>query len=75
MNNKTHLTTKVSLFMVNYERELRMGVDIRRKEKIEKVTQFAERMKKIQEEVKAALKRTQKEMKRQVDRGRKKTEE
>jgi len=61
--------------MVNYERELRMGVDIRRKEKIEKVTQFAERMKKIQEEVEAALKRTQKEMKRQVDRGRKKTEE
>jgi len=49
--------------MVNYERELRMGVDIRRKEKIEKVTQFAERMKKIQEEVEAALKRTQKEMK------------
>jgi len=61
--------------MVNYERELRMGVDIRRKEKIEKVTQFAERMKKIQEEVEAALKRTQKEIKRQVDRGRKKTEE
>ena len=25
MNNKTHTATKVSLFMANYSRELRMG--------------------------------------------------
>ena len=46
MNNKTYSATKVSLFMVNYGRELRIGVDIRRKGKVEKVTGFAERMKK-----------------------------
>jgi len=37
----------VSPFMANYERELRMGVDIRRKEKVEKTTEFAKRMKKV----------------------------
>ena len=36
--------------------------------------EFAERMKKVQEEVVAALKRAQEEMKQQADRGRKKTE-
>jgi len=60
INNKVYLTTKVSLFIANYERELRMGIDIRRKEKVEKATEFAERMKKI---VGAALKKAQKEMK------------
>jgi len=33
--------------MANYIRELRMEIDIRKKEKIEKVTEFAERMKKV----------------------------
>ena len=27
--------TKISLFIVNYRRELRIGVDIKRKEKVE----------------------------------------
>ena len=48
------MTTKISLFMANYGRELRMGMDLRRKEKIEKVTEFAERMRKVQEEAGAA---------------------
>jgi len=33
--------------MANYGRELRMGADIRRKEKVEKVTKFTEKIKKI----------------------------
>jgi len=33
--------------MVNYDRELRMGADIRRKGKVEKITEFVERMKKM----------------------------
>ena len=36
INNKTYLTTKVSLLMVNYGRELRIGIDIKRKRKIKK---------------------------------------
>jgi len=50
INNKTHSATKMSLFMVKYNRELRMRIDIRRKEKVEKVMEFAERMKKFQKE-------------------------
>ena len=47
MNNKAHLATKISLFIINYGRKLRMRIDIRRKEKIEKVIKFVERTKKI----------------------------
>ena len=64
INNKVHSTTQVSPFRVNYGRELRMGVDIRKKEKVEKVIEFAERMKRVQEEAGVALKKVQEEMKR-----------
>ena len=70
MNNKVHLATKVSPFMANYGRELQIGVNIRRKGKVEKVTEFVERMRKVQEEAGATLRKAQEEMKRQVDRGR-----
>ena len=57
VNNKTYLATKVSLFMANYGRKLRIGVNIRRKGKVEKATEFAERIKKVQEEVGAVLRK------------------
>ena len=57
VNNKVHLATKVSPFMVKYSRELRMGADIRRKSKVEKVMKFIERMKKVQEKVETALRK------------------
>jgi len=47
VNNKTYLAAKVSLFIVNYGRKIKMRVDIRRKGKVEKVTEFAKRMKKV----------------------------
>jgi len=74
VNNKVHTATKVSPFMANYGKELRMGGDIRRKEKVECVTAFVERMKKVHEEAEAALRKIQEEMKRYADRGRKETE-
>jgi len=40
VNNKIHVATKVSPFMANYGRELRIGADIRRKRKVEKVIKF-----------------------------------
>jgi len=43
--------------MVNYGRELRMGGDIRKKGKVEKATEFVERIKKVQEEAEVALKK------------------
>jgi len=74
VNNKAHTATKVSPFMANYGKELRMGGDIRRKEKVESVTKFVEKMKKVQEETEATLRKTQEEMKRYADRERKKAE-
>ena len=61
--------------MANYERELRMEADIRRERKVEKAIEFAERMEKIQKKADVALKKTQKEIKRQADRERKEVEE
>jgi len=74
VNNKVHTATKVLPFMANYGKELRMGGDIRRKGKVESVTEFVERMKKVHEEAEVALKKTQEEMKRYADRSRKETE-
>ena len=74
MNNKVHIATKISPFMANYEKEVRMGGDIRKKEKVESATEFVERIKKVHEEAGAALKKMQQEMKRYTDRSRKKTE-
>ena len=74
VNNKVHTATKVSPFMANYEKEMRMGGDIRRKGKVESVMKFVERMKKVHEKAEVALKKTQEEMKRYADRSRKETE-
>ena len=74
VNNKVHTATKVSPFMANYGREMRMGGDIRRKGKVESATEFVERMKRVHEEAEAALRKIQEEMKRYADRGRKETE-
>jgi len=58
--------------MANYGKEMRMGGDIRRK--VESVTEFVERMKRVHEKAEVALKKTQEEMKKYVDRSRKETE-
>ena len=73
VNNKIHIATKVSPFIANYERELRMGGNIRKRGKVESVMEFVERMKKVHEEVGAALKKAQENIKRQADKGKKKT--
>jgi len=48
INNKVHLATKISSFITNYERKLRMRADIKKKEKVEKVMEFVKRMNKKQ---------------------------
>jgi len=74
VNNKVYTATKVSPFMANYGREMRMRRDIRKKGKVENVTEFVERIKKVHKKAEAALRKTQEEMKRYTDRGRKETE-
>ena len=41
------MVTKVLLFITNYGRELRIGANIRRKGKVEKAMEFAERIRKV----------------------------
>ena len=47
VNNKIHTATKISPFIANYGRELQMRVDIRRKKKVENMTEFVERMRRV----------------------------
>jgi len=74
-NNKVYTATKMSPFQVNYGKEPRIGFDIRKKGKNEKAEEFAREMKERHEEARAALVRSQEEIKRQADRSRKEAEE
>ena len=74
-NNKVHTAMKSSLFKINYGKELRMSFDIRKKRKNEKAEEFMKKMKNRHEKVTAALVKSQKEMKRQIDRNRREVEE
>jgi len=47
INNKIHSTIKMSPFMANYRREVRMGGNIWNKEKVEKAMEFVERIKRV----------------------------
>jgi len=67
-NNKIHTATKTSPFKANYGQNPRMGFEGRRKGKYKAAEKFVEKMKKIQEEAKAALGKAQEEMKRFGDR-------
>ena len=72
-NNKVHIVTKISLFKVNYGRELRIGFDIRKKGKNVKIEEFVKKMKDRHEEAMSALVKLQKKMKKQADRNKKET--
>jgi len=61
-NNKKERKQKPSplfttLTMANYGRKLRVGANIKRKEKIKKIIEFVERMKKIHKEIGVVLKK------------------
>ena len=66
-NNKVNSSTKVSLFMANNGRNPRMGFEMRKKGKVLRAEEFAEKIKEIQEEAQAALRKAQEEMKKQAD--------
>jgi len=74
-NNKVNTSTKVSPFRANSGRDPRMGFEMRKQGKLEGAKKFAEKIKRIQEEAQAALKRAQEEMKKRADRQRGKAEE
>ena len=63
-NNKVNSSTKVSPFMANNSRNPRMGFEMRKKGKVLRAEEFAVKMKEIQEEAQAALRKAQEKMKK-----------
>jgi len=61
--------------MANNGRNPRMGFEMRKKGKVLRAEEFMAKMKEIQEEAQAALRKVQEEMKKQVDRHRGEVEE
>jgi len=74
-NNKIHAAIKILSFKANYGQDPRMGFEGRRKGKYKVTGKFVERMKKIQEEVKAVLGKAQEEIKKFANRKRGEGEE
>ena len=69
-NNKKHTAAQISPFEANYSLSPRMGFEGRRGKRFEAAEEFVERMKQVQEEVKAALEKVQEEMRKYTDRKR-----
>jgi len=67
-NNKIHAVTKILPFKVNCGQDPRMGFEGKRKGKYKVAEKFIERMKRVQEEAKAALGKAQEEMKKFANR-------
>jgi len=74
-NNKVHAATKTSPFKANYGQDPKIGFKGRRKGKYKVAEKFVERMRKIQEEVKAVLGKVQEEIKKFANRKRREEEE
>jgi len=69
-NNKAHSSTRMSPFKANYRQDPRMGFEGRKKGKYTGAEKFVERMKEIQEEAKAALRKAQENMRKYADKKR-----
>ena len=69
-NNKVHSSIKTSPFRANYRQDSRMGFEMRKKRKYERVEKFVTKIKEIQEEAKVALGKAQEEIKKYIDRKR-----
>jgi len=74
-NDKAHSSTKTSPFKANYGQDSRIGFKGRKKGKYAGVEKFVEKMKEIQEEAKAVLRKAQEDMRKYADRKRSDVEE
>jgi len=74
-NNKVHSSTKTSPFKANYGQDPRMGFEGRKKGKYAGAEKFVEKMKEIQEEAKAVLRKVQEDMKKYANKKRLDAEE
>jgi len=69
-NNKAYSSTRTSPFKANYRQDPRMGFEGRKKGKYVGAEKFVEKMKEIQEETKAVLRKAQEDIKKYADKKR-----
>jgi len=69
-NNKAHSSTRTLPFKANYRQDPRMGFEGRKKGKYVGAEKFVEKMKKIQKEAKAALRKAQEDIRKYADKKR-----
>jgi len=69
-NNKVYSSTKTSSFKANYGKDPRMGFEVRKKKRYERTERFIIKIKEIQEETKAVLRKAQEEIKKYTDKKR-----
>ena len=69
-NNKAHSSTRTLPFKANYGQDPRMGFEERKKGKYAGAEKFVEKIKEIQEEAKAVLRKAQEDMRKYTDRKR-----
>jgi len=69
-NNKAHSSTRTLSFKANYGQDPRMGFEGRKKEKYVEAEKCVEKMKEIQEETKAVLRKAQGDMRKYADKKR-----
>jgi len=74
-NNKAYSSTRILPFKANYGQDPRMGFERRKKGWYQGAEKFVKKMKEIQEEAKAVLKKAQEEMKKYTDRKRVKVDD
>ena len=74
-NNKVHSSTKTLPFKANYRQDPRIGFKIRKKGKYKGAEKFVIKIKEVQEEAKAALRKAQEKMKKYADRKRAEVDE
>jgi len=69
------ISTKISLFKVNNGQDLHVKFEMRKKEKFEKIEEFAMRIKEVHKKAKAILRKSQEKIRKYVDRKRSEVEE
>jgi len=74
-NNKAYSSTRILPFKTNYGQDPRMGFKGRKKGKYVGAEKFVEKMKEIQEEAKAVLRKAQEDMRKYADKKRSDTDE
>ena len=74
-NNKVQTSTKVLLFKANIGQDLYIGFKMRKKEKFKRAEEFVTKVKEVHKEIEVALRKSQKKIRKYIDRKRSEAKE